>query len=124
MANRVWNFDGKDVLGTDGAVVEWEDNSFFTLTYKGEVFHGELMEDRSEDNRLKIKINHRVFEVKKKGELDDLIASLGLDKPKIKKLKELQVPMTVLNDRIVQEALERMVSVPFNPPREVSATAA
>jgi len=38
--------------------------------------------------------------------------------------KELQVPMTVLNDRIVQEALERMVSVPFNPPREASATAA
>lgn len=114
MANRVWNFDGKDVLGTDGAVVEWEDNSFFTLTYKGEVFHGELMEDRSEDNRLKVKINHRVFEVKKKGELDDLIASLGLDKPKIKKLKELQAPMP---GRIVNVAVE--VGQELNPGDEV-----
>jgi len=42
---------------------------------------------------LKLKINHRVFEVRKKGELDDLIAAMGLDKPKIKKLKELQAPM-------------------------------
>jgi biotin carboxyl carrier protein len=38
-------------------------------------------------------VNHRVFAIKKKGPLDDLIAQLGLDIPKIKKLKELQAPM-------------------------------
>ena len=47
----------------------------------------------SENNQLTIKINQRVFQVKKRGELDELIASLGLDVPKIKKLKELKAPM-------------------------------
>jgi biotin carboxyl carrier protein len=31
--------------------------------------------------------------LKRIGELDDLIASLGLDKPKLKKLKEIHAPM-------------------------------
>jgi biotin carboxyl carrier protein len=43
-----------------------------------------------------------VFHVKKKGELDELIAALGLDKPKVRKLKELQAPMP---GRIVQIAV-------------------
>lgn len=51
------------------------------------------MEEATESNRLKLKINHRVFEVHKKGSLDDLIKSMGLDTPKVKKLKELQAPM-------------------------------
>lgn len=99
MANSTWNFDGKDVVGTDGAVLKWDDHQFFTLTYKGQKFFGELLEDKSEDNALKIKINHRVFEIKKKGELDELISALGLDVPKVRKLKELQAPMP---GRIVQ----------------------
>ena len=36
--------------------------------------------------------------------------------------RELQIPMTVLNDRIVQEALDRMVPVPF--PSQQPSTAA
>jgi hypothetical protein len=36
--------------------------------------------------------------------------------------RELRIPMTVLNDRIVQEALDRMVSVPF--PSKQPSTAA
>lgn len=99
MANSTWNFDGKDVVGTEGAVLKWDDHQFFTLTYKGQKFFGELLEDKSEDNALKIKINHRVFEIKKKGELDELISALGLDIPKVRKLKELQAPMP---GRIVQ----------------------
>ena len=72
MANHSWTFDGKEEVGTDGAVLKWDDHKFFNLTYKGQKFYGELLEDKSEDNALKIKINHRVFEIKKKGELDDL----------------------------------------------------
>lgn len=103
MANRTWNFDGKDEIGTDGAVLKWDDHQFFTLTYKGQKFFGELLEDKSEDNALKIKINQRVFVIKKKGELDELISALGLDVPKVRKLKELQAPMP---GRIVQVSVQ------------------
>lgn len=103
MANRVWNIDGKEVVGTEGSAIRWDDHQFFTLNYKGQKFFGELLEDKSEENYLKIKINQRVFEVKKKGELDDLISALGLDVPKVRKLKELQAPMP---GRIVQVAVQ------------------
>lgn len=103
MANRSWNFDGKEVIGTDGAVLKWDDHQFFSLTYKGQKFFGELLEDNSEDNALKIKINQRVFDVKKKGSLDDLISAMGLDIPKIRKLKELLAPMP---GRIVQVSVK------------------
>ena len=93
MTNRVWNIDGKETISNGGAVVRWDDERFFTLSYNGKEFYGEILEEKSEDHRLKIKINHRVFEVKKKGELDELIAALGLDVPKVRKLKELQAPM-------------------------------
>lgn len=93
MANRIWNIDGEESVGREGAVVKWDDHKFFTLTYNGQTFNGEILEDKTEQNYLKIKINHRVLEIAKKGELDDLIKELGLDKPKIKKLKELEAPM-------------------------------
>jgi len=39
--------------------------------------------------------------------------------------RELQIPMTVLNDRIVQDALDRMMLVPFhNPQRKAPAAVA
>jgi len=82
--------------------LRWDDHRFFTLTYKGKKFFGELLDNQSESNALTIKINHRVFSVRKKGELDDLIAALGLDKPKVRKLKELAAPMP---GRIVQVAV-------------------
>lgn len=103
MANRVWNIDGNEVVGTEGSAIRWDDHQFFTLTYKGQKFFGELLEDKTEENYLKIKINQRVFEIKKKGELDDLISALGLDVPKVRKLKELQAPMP---GRIVQVAVQ------------------
>tara|TARA_R110002072_G_scaffold302889_1_gene489484 strand:+ start:6012 stop:6479 length:468 start_codon:yes stop_codon:yes gene_type:complete len=93
MANRDWNFDGEKVIGSDGAVVKWDDEIFFTLSYNGQTFSGEILEEATESNFLKLKVNHRVFEVRKKGKLDDLISELGLDVPKIKKLKELEAPM-------------------------------
>jgi biotin carboxyl carrier protein len=93
MDNRVWIFDNKETKSSGGSVLKWDDERFFTLTYNGKEFYGEIVEEKSEDQKLVIKINHRVFEIKKKGELDDLIAALGLDVPKIKQLKELEAPM-------------------------------
>jgi biotin carboxyl carrier protein len=102
MANRNWYFDGKEVIGTDGAALRWDDHQFFTLTFKGQKFFGELLENNTESNALTVKINHRVFQIKKKGELDDLISALGLDVQKVRKLKELAAPMP---GRIVQIAV-------------------
>jgi biotin carboxyl carrier protein len=102
MANRNWYFDGKELIGTDGAALRWDDHQFFTLTFKGQKFFGELLENNTESNALTVKINHRVFQIKKKGELDDLISALGLDVPKVRKLKELTAPMP---GRIVQIAV-------------------
>jgi biotin carboxyl carrier protein len=88
-----WKFDGNETLVKSGARIEWHDNNFFTITYQGKRYNGEICSDNSEQNELIIKVNHRVFNLKRIGELDELIASLGLDKPKIKKLKEIQAPM-------------------------------
>ena len=93
MANRTWNIDGKEVIGSDGAILQWEDDTFFNLSYNGLTFSGEVLEEATESNFLKLKINHRVFEIRKKGELDELIKELGLDVPKVRKLKELEAPM-------------------------------
>jgi len=93
MENRVWIFDEKETKSSLGAVIKWDNERFFTLTFNGKDFFGEILEEKSEDHKLKIKINHRVFEIKKKGELDELIAALGLDVLKVRKLKELQAPM-------------------------------
>jgi biotin carboxyl carrier protein len=93
MENRVWIIDEKETKTSGGSVIKWDDERFFTLTFNGKDFFGEILEEKSEDHKLKIKINHRVFEVRKKGELDDLISALGLDVPKVRKLKELQAPM-------------------------------
>ncbi|MEN9972631.1 MAG: hypothetical protein RIS20_978 [Bacteroidota bacterium] len=88
-----WIFDGKEVATAGGAAIIWHDHRYFDITHNGVVFHGEIVQDQTENRSLTIKINHRVFVVKKKGELDEIIASLGFDKPKIRKLKELSAPM-------------------------------
>lgn len=104
---KSWLIDDKEILSTGGSAVKWDNDRFFTIEYKGRVFNGEILDEKTEDNFLQVKINHRVFNVKKKGALDDLISSLGLDVPKIKKLKELQAPMpgriVSLNVEIGQE---------------------
>jgi len=88
-----WLFDGKEIQTKEGTFVKWYDHQFFLLMHNGKKFHGEIIKNDSENNHLTIKINQRIFEVKRKGELDELITSLGLDKQKVKKLKELQAPM-------------------------------
>lgn len=93
MANDTWSFDDQEITGSEGAIIRWDDDTFFTLEYQGRSFTGEILDEQLESNFLRLKINHREFVVKKKGPLDDLIAALGLDKPKVRKLKELQAPM-------------------------------
>lgn len=89
-----WKIDGKPA-GPNSETVQlhWENATFFNLEYNGVVFHGEILSNRMEEGKLSVKLNHRVFEISKDGPLDELIASLGLDKPKIRRLKQLKSPM-------------------------------
>ena len=103
MVNRTWNIDGKEVVGNEGSVLHWEDDTFFTISYNGKTFSGEILEENTESNLLKLKINHSVFTIRKKGELDDLIKRLGLDVQKVRALKELEAPMP---GRIVNVAVK------------------
>ena len=94
METSSWKLDNQPfTTNTDGVNLKWENQQFFTITYKGKKFRGEVMANRQEEGMLTLKLNHRVFDIKKSGPLDDLIASMGLDKPKVRKLKQLKAPM-------------------------------
>ena len=103
MANSNWSVDGQEIVSGGNSRITWDDHRFFTLVHNGVSFDGEVMKEDLENNAVRLKINHRVFEVKKHGPLDELIASMGLDKPKIRQLKELIAPMP---GRIVNIAVE------------------
>jgi len=90
---NVFIIDGEETTAKGGATLDWIDNIYFVLHYNNKSFNGEIVDQNLEGHCLKIKINHRVFDIKRKYALHDLIAKLGLDKPKIKKLKELPSPM-------------------------------
>lgn len=85
--------DGVAIESQSGAELIWNDRDFFTISYKGQSFNGEILNRDIENQKLTLKLNHREFEIRKKIELDALIAELGLDKVKIKKLRELGSPM-------------------------------
>lgn len=88
-----WLIDNKETQTLGGAAVKWYDHRFFELKFEGKKYHGELVSDQSEVGQLTIRINHRTFQVKKAHALDSLIAAMGLDQPKLRKLKEMQAPM-------------------------------
>ena len=90
---KIFTIEGKELTSAGGAKVEWKAVDFFEIRYKNKRFHGEIIEQNLEGNTLKVKINHRIIEVKRKYPLQDLIEKLGLDKPKVKKLKKLPSPM-------------------------------
>lgn len=91
--NSIFVIDGIEVEAGSGAEIHWIDRDFFELIYHGISFKGEILNRDIENRKLRLKLNHRVFEIKKKFVLDALIAELGLDKVKVKKLKELSSPM-------------------------------
>jgi biotin carboxyl carrier protein len=88
-----WIFDQKETATSDGAAIRWIDHRFFTLDFEGEEYHGEVVSDLSEAQQLVLKINHRVFHIRKKHALDELIHQLGMDKPKVRKIKSFNAPM-------------------------------
>ena len=91
--NSIFVIDGIEVEAGSGAEIYWLDRDFFELTYQGKSFKGEILNRDIENRKLRLKLNHRVFELKKKFALDELIAELGLDKVKVKQLKEIGSPM-------------------------------
>ncbi|MDO7613178.1 MAG: acetyl-CoA carboxylase biotin carboxyl carrier protein subunit [Crocinitomicaceae bacterium] len=91
--NNVFLIDGEVQTPKGNAKLEWLDRNYFVVTFNGKRFNGEVLEQNLEDHTLKLKLNHRVFEVKRKYDLLDLISQMGLDKKKVKKLKELSSPM-------------------------------
>lgn len=103
MVNKNWLIDGNESSSTSGAVIKWDNHKYFTIENNGKSFNGEIIENSTESNFIRVKINHREFKITKKGKLDSLIAELGMDKPKIKQLKDLPAPMP---GRIVSIAVE------------------
>jgi len=91
--NSIFFIDGLEVEPGSGAEVHWTDRDFFEVIYQGKSFKGEILNRDIENRKLRLKLNHRVFELKKSFVLDDLIAELGLDKVKVKQLKEITSPM-------------------------------
>jgi biotin carboxyl carrier protein len=89
-----WKMDGVNMTTSGDAVkLNWENATFFSLEHNGHTFHGEVLANRMEEGLLTLKLNHRVFDIRKDGPLDELIASMGLDVPKVRKLKQLKAPM-------------------------------
>ena len=88
-----WIFDQKETATSEGAAIRWIDHRFFTLDFEGQEYHGEVVSDLSEAQQLVLKINHRVFHIRKKHALDELIHQLGMDKPKVRKIKSFNAPM-------------------------------
>ena len=93
MIKQGWKIDGESFASTAKASVIWEDAHFFTLLVADKQFHGEIVENGMEQGFLKVKINHREFVIQKERALDSLIAELGLDKEKVRKLHQLKSPM-------------------------------
>jgi biotin carboxyl carrier protein len=94
MEMSTWKFDGEISSTTSDAVrIQWENATFFSLEHNGKTYHGEVISNRMEEGLLTVKLNHRVFDIRKSGPLDELIASMGLDVPKVRKLKQLKAPM-------------------------------
>lgn len=89
-----WKIDGHSaVVGKEPVQIQWENATFFTLHHNGKTFHGEVVKNQLESGLLTVKLNHRLVEIRKDGPLDALIASMGLDVPKVRKLKQLKAPM-------------------------------
>ena len=91
--SNVFLIDGEVQTPKGNAKIEWSDRRFFTVYFNGKKYKGEILEQNLENHFLELKLNHRVFEVKRKYALLDLISQLGLDKQKVKRLKELTSPM-------------------------------
>jgi hypothetical protein len=64
--NNVFLIDGEAQTPKGNAKVEWLDRNYFVVSFNGKTFNGEVLDQNLEDHTLKLKLNHRVFEVKRK----------------------------------------------------------
>lgn len=85
--------DGNLVTSGKGNGITWIDDTYFTLTFLGKNYHGEIIKSDIENRFFTVKINQRTFEIRKTHPLDELIKSMGLDKQKVRKLHQLHSPM-------------------------------
>ena len=65
-----WKFDGEISSTTSDAVrLQWENATFFSLEHNGKTYHGEVISNRMEEGLLTVKLNHRIFDIRKSGPL-------------------------------------------------------
>lgn len=104
MAEAKYIVDGNKVEGEKGfSSIEWIDETYFYIHFMGKKFHGEIVKEATEDQKMTVKVNQRTFEIKKERPIDELIREMGLDKKKIRKLHQLKSPMP---GRILSFAVE------------------
>ena len=63
----------------------------------------EIISKNTEDQTVQLKINHRLYHVSLKTEMDLMLQGLGLDTAKVKKVKDLKSPMPGLVLKILVE---------------------
>lgn len=94
MGEARYVIDGQVAENIEGvSSIEWIDDTYFTIHFLGKKYHGEIIKEAIEDQKLTVKVNHRTFEINKKRPIDEVIHALGLDKKTIKKLHQLKSPM-------------------------------
>src|SRR5690554_5064594 len=104
MAEAKYIVDRNKVEGEKGfSSIEWIDETYFYIHFMGKKFHGEIVKEATEDQKMTVKVNQRTFEIKKERPIDELIHEMGLDKKKIRKLHQLKSPMP---GRILNFAVE------------------
>jgi len=91
--SHIWKIGEETIEVQTGAKVSWENERFFKVFYQGKTFYGEIENCDTEQNTLRVKINHRSFEVKRELPIHQLLKSMGLDKIAPKKLDVLTAPM-------------------------------
>lgn len=96
MANHSWQIGDKIVSGDTHASspqLTWSNEHYFSFELYGKRYNGEVISINTDAGTLKIKINHRVFDVTRKRPINEIISQLGLDQIAEKKLTVLKSPM-------------------------------
>ena len=100
MANRIWNIDGSETVASEGAVIKWEDHIFFTLSYNGQSFKGEILEEKTEIKIEKIRLKE--LETQKKREEKEK------EKEEKRKLKYIESQKRRDEEQIIREAAAKL----------------
>src|SRR3989338_6033705 len=69
MEMSTWKFDGEVSSTTNDVVrLQWENATFFSLEHNGKTYNCEVISNRMEEGLLTVKLNHRVFDIRKSGQ--------------------------------------------------------